>query len=470
MGKKTSDETNPSFKLKNSIIITIYIELLILLLFCCFNNTIIKSKSGEIMEELKISKKDTNNFGMIRESGRAVGALFMIFYFLTFGNYNDTIYLIFFSILFKSIMLLVYCLNLKKEECTLYFIMGSIFLQGLFHSFIDIYFPIWINHFMFGKYKLLLLSFSMGVSPFSNSIGYIFKIKKINSLSFKESFAFLFIIIFVLDLIFLIKIKCCFHDENNESSDNYFNLLLSKEEEEDVDGYGYFNLTNDKYKKKKNCKSLFCPKNSCAFYSITFVRSILKFIYVGINYLYKDFYQSLEGDEKFGTFINIVFSLFPLIGLIIGGLLLSIESLRKKKFFLIPFFSIFIICMSIIIEAIGIMAYFSGNKCSFNLLLNLFKLMSNIIMPLIIQKSFDCTDESEIHYFLNCLLSIIFGNFFSSIFTNIGMAVYLIYAGLFNIFLIFIYECIMYSKNEEKPNINEKNDKGTELVKVKDYS
>ncbi len=86
----------------------------------------------------------------MQQVGRIMGILFIIIYFYFYQrNFEKIKWFIFNSILLKSIFLFTNIINFYILEII------SIFFQGFFHSFIDIYFPIWINHFINEKYKLL---------------------------------------------------------------------------------------------------------------------------------------------------------------------------------------------------------------------------------------------------------------------------------------------------------------------------
>ena len=356
-------------------------------------------------------------------------------------------YLIFLSIFLKGIAFLIYCRDLNKESIIYFQI--SIFSQGLFHSFIDIYFPIWINHFINRKKKLLLLSISNGASPLSNFFGSIF-FKYINK-SIKYCFLTLIIFIIFFDFIFLLTItdKCCFNCDDI-SLDYYFNSLVSQKENSNE--YSIDDDKNDdmEKKKRKNCNLIFCSKNRCAFISIALARAILKFSFVGIHYLINDYYNNLRGDGKLNETI-IFFA--PLIGLLIGALLSFFDWFKKNRIILI---------ISILIWIFGTLTSLSNDKLIFIVLLIFFYGFTNLILPSLIQKSFDCFEDtqiSEISYAFNCLIYLLIGNLFSSILNKIfeskTKALMIMYLNivLVNFFLIFIYTIKMDKKNEKSDTL-----------------
>ena len=159
-------------------------------------------------------------------------------------------YAIFASILLKSVAFLIYILDLKKE--CIFWIKASIFIQGLCHSLIELFFHVWINHFLF--WNLFSLSISIGASPLSNIFGnYISKSGSISDCS-KELFKF----ISVLDLIFFVT--TCYYNK-------HFNLSYSKVKNEEK--YDLNENKNDEFKKKMNykyLKSMFSKKYD--FFSI----------------------------------------------------------------------------------------------------------------------------------------------------------------------------------------------------------
>jgi hypothetical protein len=353
-------------------------------------------------------------------------------------------YLIFFSILLKSIAFLIYCGDLNKESIFSYQI--SIFSQGLFHSFIGIYFPIWINHFISRKSKLLLLSISNGASPLSNIFGIIF----INYIDFSIKYCFLTLIILIIffDFIFLLTVtnKCCLNCDDI-SLDYYFNSLVSQKENSNE--YSIDDDKNDdmEKKKRKNCNLIFRSKNRCAFICIALARAILKFSFVGIHYLINDYYETLVGD---GELNEAIIFYVPLIGLLIGALLSCFDWFKKNGIILI---------ISILIGIFGTLTCLFNDKLTFIVLLIFFYGLTNLILPSLIQKSFDCFEDaqlSEISYAFNCLIYLLIGNLFSSILNRIFKSkteslikMYLNIVWI-NFILIFFYKIKMDRKKDEK--------------------
>ena len=169
MSERKTDTSDPAIFIKKSMQGIIYFELFSLLILCCSNNSIIKEKKDEIIEKLQASKKDLKFYEIMLQIGRTIGIIFIIIYFLYSRNFKNLKYLIFGSVFLKGFFFLVYCIDLNKDISILVKI--SIFFQGFFHSFIGIYFPIWINHFIYHKIKLLLLSIALSASVLSSFIG-----------------------------------------------------------------------------------------------------------------------------------------------------------------------------------------------------------------------------------------------------------------------------------------------------------
>jgi hypothetical protein len=411
---------------------------------CNSNNYIIKKKEDEIIEKLGTSEEDSSFYSILLQSGRIIGVIFIIFYFLYSKRLKHIKYLIFFSILLKSIAFLIYCRDLNKESIFSYQI--SIFSQGLFHSFIGIYFPIWINHFISRKSKLLLLSISNGASPLSNIFGIIF----INYIDFSIKYCFLTLIILIIffDFIFLLTVtnKCCLNCDDI-SLDYYFNSLVSQKENSNE--YSIDDDKNDdmEKKKRKNCNLIFRSKNRCAFICIALARAILKFSFVGIHYLINDYYETLVGD---GELNEAIIFYVPLIGLLIGALLSCFDWFKKNGIILI---------ISILIGIFGTLTCLFNDKLTFIVLLIFFYGLTNLILPSLIQKSFDCFEDaqlSEISYAFNCLIYLLIGNLFSSILNRIFKSkteslikMYLNIVWI-NFILIFFYKIKMDRKKDEK--------------------
>jgi hypothetical protein len=297
---------------------------------CCSNNSIIKAKKDEIIEILQASKKDLEIYEIMLQIGRTIGIIFIIIYFLYFRNFKNLKYLIFGSVFLKAFFFLVYCIDLNKDISILVKI--SIFFQGFFHSFISIYFPIWINHFIYQKFRLLLLSIALSTSVLSSFIGLTLTYL-IESIGW--CFGTLSALIIICDVIFLLSVcKGCLYCDNIDP-DNYFNPKVSLKENSDE-----FIISNDDIQdmeKKMNCKSLLSSENRCAFISIVLARAILKFSFFGIHYCIKEYYDKLEGNGKLNEKL-IYYS--PVIGLLMGGLFSYSDYFKKN--YTILFISILI--------------------------------------------------------------------------------------------------------------------------------
>ena len=162
--EKDSEESFPIININKHILYIIYFELLVLFFLFCSNNYIIKEKKIHSKgEEFK-----DNRF--IFQIGRIMGTILVLILYSKIIIYAK--WFIFISTLLKSIFLLINCINILFKI--------SFFFEGFFYSFLDIYFPIWINHFFSGKEKIALLSISRTTSIFGTLIGYI--IVKISSL------------------------------------------------------------------------------------------------------------------------------------------------------------------------------------------------------------------------------------------------------------------------------------------------
>ena len=202
-------------------------------------------------------------------------------------------------------------------------------------------------------------------------------------------------------------------------------------------------------KKKKNYKLIFCSENKCAFISIVLARALLKFSFVGINYCINDYFKELDGDGELNE--SIIFYV-PLIGLFIGALLSFFDWFKKNGIILI---------ISVFIGFFGTLTSVLNNKLSFIIFLIGFYGFTNLMLPSLIQKSFDCfKDEqlSEISYAFNCIIYLLIGNLFSSFLNFISenkilMIIYLNVVWI-NFFLIFIYKIKMDRKNAKRASSN----------------
>ena len=431
MSERKTDKSDPTIFIKTSMQAIIYIELFSLLILCCSNNSIIKEKKDELIDKLKASKKDINFYEIMLQIGRTIGIIFIIIYFLYFRNFKNIKFLIFGSVFLKGFFLLIYCIDLNKDFKIL--VMISIFCQGFFHSFISIYFPIWINHFIHKKWKLLLLSFALSTSVLSSFIGltltYLFE-------SIQWCFGTLVILIIICDFIFLLSVsKGCLYCDNIDP-DNYFNPKVSLKE--DSSEFIISNDDNQDIENKMNCKSLLNSENRCAFIFIVLARAILKFSFLGIHYCIKDYYKELEGNGKLDE--KLIYY-FPVVGLLMGGVFSFCDCFKKNYT---------ILFISILIGILGSSTNSAKDKFWFVFLLLFFYIISNFISPYLIEKSFDCFSDrqlSEISYVFNCLIYLLIGNLVSSLVNSIFetetlMKLYLNIVW-FNLIFILIYKVKM---------------------------
>jgi len=413
--EKIDEEGNPVSFIDRKDITIIYILLLLLFFLCCTNNYIINKKK----EPEKIEY-----YGKWQQIGRIIGIFTIILYFFFFKkNFEKIKWFIFHSILLKAI-----CLLINSIINNDYIEWISIIFQGLFHSFIDIYFPIWINHFIKEECKLFLLSISRTSSFFGFIIG-LFIAK--DSFSFEFCYFILSIVIIILDFIFIFIVNKCLKYE----PEHYFNLTVTKDEK---------GLPEKCSQKSKNCiekmqlpslKSNF----SLAFFCIVLVRAIYKLSFLGTSNFYKGYYdKELEGNVELNDKIKYI-SLVPLLFLIFGVLLSCFDCYIKYLTFII----------SICIGIFGSLASLVKDKSVFVILLILFHGSSNLIVPSVIQKSFDCYEDkqlAEIFYVINCLIYSCI-NIFS--FFPKKMILYLNLVWI-NCILFLIYECRIKSNNKRK--------------------
>jgi len=455
--EKKEDDNNPDIEIKTSVKFIIYNELFFLFLFCCSNNYIIRDKKLEIIEKFEIPEKGLAWFGVVLQFGRVFGTFLIIAYVLICKTFKKMKYYTCASIFIKSFVFLIYCIDLFKGWTFCAMVIVSILIQGLCHSLIELFFHVWINHFLF--WNLFSLSISIGASPLSNIIGaYFLKNDSISCCSIK-----LFIFILVLDLIFCVTAYYydCYHD------DKYFNLSYSKvKEDKKEENYVCNKDRNDKFIKKMNyeyLKSKFSEKYD--FFSIALSRAILKFSFFGIYALLKKYYYKLDGDEELNEFL-IYF--LPSIGLFIGAGLSFFNWFKKNETILI---------ISFLIGIFGTLACINNKKC-FIISIFIFYVLANLIIPSLIQKSFDCFEDEQLHeisYAFNYFIYLVIGNLLPSILnlniecTNSLMKFYLLIVWA-NVFLILIYIC---KNKKEKKNSDTKErmlDHSNSEVELEEYS
>jgi hypothetical protein len=282
---------------------------------------------------------------------------------------------------------------------------------------------------------LLLLSLSRTSSLFGNLIGII--IARSN-FSFQFCYFILSISIIIADFIFIFTVTKCI-----EKADDYFSFSVT----EDKNG----NYERNE-KKIKNCeeklKCEYLRKNfSLAFISVALARAIYKLSFLGTNRLIKDYFHPIfldnkELDYKIKNFIPFIPLLFLLIGLVLSYFNFYI----KNKFVLI---------ISFLIGILGIWTSFVKDKSKFLILLTIFQASSHLIVPPIIQKSFDCFEDkqlAEIFYVINCVIYSCI-----NILSFVRSMNFYLYIVLFNCCLIFIYKCRMDKKESNKNKNKSKN-------------
>ena len=251
---------------------------------------------------------------------------------------------------------------------------------------------------------------------------------------------------------------------------NYFDLSISKDEK--IKKYERDDNGNIEFQKKMDFKyleSIFSNKK-IAFLSITLSRAILKCSFVGIYFLIKKYYNELDGEAFLINynplgFEKLIFSL-PSIGLLIGAGLSFINWFKENKTILI---------ISFLIGISGTLACFS-NKFYFEILIMTFYVLANLIIPSLIQKSFDCfKDEQQLHeisYTFNCLIYLFIGNLISSILNTIFgyqtkflMKMYLLIVWA-NFFLIYKYKSEMEKESHAAQKNSHKLSKPQQLVDI----
>jgi len=180
-----------------------------------------------------------------------------------------------------------------------------------------------------------------------------------------------------------------------------------------------------------------------AFLVIAFVRAIYKISFLGTNSLYKDYYvNELKGDRELDDKLKNYILFIPLVFLFIGAFF-SCSNFYNNN--------VILLLISITIGILGIFAKIEKDKLRFACLLIGFHASSNLIIPLLIQKSFDCFGKdkqlAEIFYIINCLIYSCsdFFSFFESI------EIYFL-GVLTNVLLILLYICLMKKKEEIKNN------------------
>ena len=448
--EKDSEESFPIININKNILYIIYFELLVLFFLFCSNNYIIKEKKIHSKgEEFK-----DNRF--IFQIGRIMGTILVLILYSKIIIYAK--WFIFISTLLKSIFLLINCINILFKI--------SFFFEGFFYSFLDIYFPIWINHFFSGKEKIALLSISRTTSIFGTLIGYI--IVKISSLiqsffpgdkvdKFKLCYIILFLLICFSDFFFILTVTENRFNYDTTNSDYYFDLTITKNEK------GFYEINQKKIEEMKNIledirQTLKCNSYnlhfSIDFISIVLARAILKISFLGSNQLFKNYYNNLEGNEEFNEETYKYISYIPPFFILIGIVLLFFIPSTKNKFILV---------ISFIIGFLGFCLSFVKSKVNFIILTICFRGFSNLIIPYMIKKSFDCFNNkqiSEIYYVFNCIIYSLSDIY---LFPK-SMAFYLNVVWI-NFFLIIIYKSKSEMNVKKKSNI--KNNSDNSLVKVK---
>jgi len=409
-----------------------------------------------IKEKKFVSKEENNRF--IFQIRRIIGTILIFTLYTKIMPYTK--WFIFGSTLLKFIFLLISCINILDKL--------SFFFQGFFYSFLDIYFPIWINHFFLGKNTIVLLSISRTASIFGNLFGYI--LEKISSLILiffqgnkVDIFILCYIILFLLiafcDLFFILTVTKNRCNSDTINPDCYFDLRITKNEK------GFYEMNLNKIEEFTNIledirKALKCKSYnlhfSCAFISIVLARAILKISFFGTELLIKNYYNNLDGKGEFNEKINKYISYIPPCFILIGVIFLNYIPSKNNKF------NKFILSISLITEILGFCLSFKKSKAYFIILMIFFRGFSNFIIPYLIQKSFDCFTNkqiSEIYYVFNCIIYSLADIYF---FPK-SMAFYLNVV-LINCFLILIYKSKSKMNGKKKNNIN--NNSNNKLTKA----
>ena len=179
---------------------------------------------------------------------------------------------------------------------------------------------------------------------------------------------------------------------------------------------------------RKNC--------SWAFFSIAFARAFYKLSFLGTNRLIKDYFHPLFLDNKELYYTIKYFGPFILFLFLLIGVVLSCFKFYKENGF--------VLFISILIGILGIYTSFVKDKSKFHILLIIFQASSHLIVPPIIQKSFDCFKDkqlAEIFYVINCVIYSCI-----NLFQFVDTMNFYLYIDLINCCLILIYKLIMDKK------------------------
>ena len=262
------------------------------------------------------------------------------------------------------------------------------------------------------------------------------------------------------DCLFILTVKFPFKcDKTNPNY--YLNLTVTPiEEEQNEKNIKTNNKCEEEFvfndEKIKECESKlnlnsFKSKYFLAFLVFAFVRAIYKVSFLGTNSLYKDYYiNELKGDRELDDNLKNYILFIPLGFLFIGAIFSFSKYYNTNTFLLI---------ISIIAGIFGILAKNEKDKLRFGCILIGFHASSNLIIPLLIQKSFDCFGKdkqlAEIFYIINCLI------YSCSDFFSFFESIKIYFLGVWiNVLLILIYIIYIYlMKKKEEESKNKSNDK-----------
>ena len=328
-----------------------------------------KIKSNFFLDELKFSC-----FALFTSIGKVLGSII----FLQVLNSTNRKIFLFLSLFSKSLFLFVF--NYTNDFNLLLTL--KLFI-GLCNMFINVYTPVWIEHFTVKKSKKLLNSLIQLANPIGKILGiilnYFFDWKIVLKIESMFIFIFSFIILFFSNNYFSADVEILI---NNESGEEIFN----KREEKIIKNY---NMNKDNNNDEINLQQEgILRKIKILFYNKVFVlslliRTFLLSIQFNILFWIPDYfnfqYNLEEKNKKLRLIYNILIVFCLPLGAFLSGLIISFSLIgyAKKRTS-----SIYMIIFYIISFIISIFIPYQKNSKNFTILIIIYSIFSSACLPM----------------------------------------------------------------------------------------
>ena len=335
------NKKNSYFKLYKSTRIFIYIILYLSIININISGSLFPYSSEKIKSTFFINEIKFSYFTLFTAIGKVFGSII----FLQVLNSTNRKIFLFLSLFSKSLFLFVF-----NYTYDFYLLLTLKFFIGLCNMFINIYTPVWIEHFIVKKSKKILNSLIQLANPLGKVLGlilnYFFDWKTVLKIESMFIFIYSIIILFFSNNYFSANVEILINKDSGEEIFNKREENLIKNDNNEI------NIQQESLIKK----SIILFHNKIFVLSLL-IRTFLLSIQFNILFWIPDYfnfqYNLEEKNKKLRLIYNILIILCLPIGAFLSGIIISFTLIgytkkRNSSFYMIIFyimsfiFSIFI--------------------------------------------------------------------------------------------------------------------------------